>query len=219
MQLLQSQERATWIMQQLMLTPQPPLPPPPPHATFLGYKEQMISLFSTWLDSTKCTVSSHCFSSSVLGSPPALCQVEDPCWVLRQHSQAASALLCFYFAQSHFCSALFPLVVLIKGWTPSPTFSFSFLITTLHQTGFQLERAALCQAYHLIHQRPACQLSVLHTPRSLPTTCRFAPCHFPPPLCCGNIQHHCQPVTASVAKITLSRMLGGAGDVSRYQHV
>lgn len=45
-----------------------------------------------------------------------------------------------------------------------------------------------------------------HSP-VLPTTCRSTPCHSSP-LSCGNIRHHCQPVPACVAKITLSRTLG-----------
>lgn len=49
-----------------------------------------------------------------------------------------------------------------------PTLQFYFLITTVHQAGIHLERAALCQAYHLIHQRPVRQLPMLHTPKSCP---------------------------------------------------
>lgn len=58
-------------------------------------------------------------------------------------------------------------------------------------------------------------LRAAHSPVS-PTTCRSAPCHSSP-LSCGNIRHRCQSVPASVAKITLSRTLGGAGDVSSYR--
>ena len=84
-----------------------------------------------------------------------------------------------------------------------PTLQFYFLITTVHQAGVHLERAALCQAYHLIHQWPVFQLSAPHTPRS----CRSIPCHSSRPSC-GNIRHHWQPVPACVAKIILSGTLG-----------
>lgn len=54
-----------------------------------------------------------------------------------------------------------------------PTLQFYFLITTVHPAGFHLERAGLCQAYHLIHQRHARQLSMPHTPQPCPS--RAAP--------------------------------------------
>lgn len=57
-------------------------------------------------------------------------------------------------------------------------------------------------------------LYAAHSPL-LPTTCHPTPCQSPP-LCCGNIQHHCQP--ACVAKIILSRTLG-VQVTSSYEHV
>lgn len=87
-----------------------------------------------------------------------------------------------------------------------PTLQFYFLITTVHQAGFHLERAALCQAYHLIHQRLVRQLSMLHTPQSCPP--RAAPLCHSSPLSCGNIWHQCQPVHECVARISISRTFG-----------
>lgn len=74
----------------------------------------------------------------------------------------------------------------------------------MHQAGFHLERAALCQTYNLIRQQPVRQLSMRHTPPVSPAPCRSTPCHSSG-LSCGNIQHHCQSVSACVSKITLSR--------------
>lgn len=85
-----------------------------------------------------------------------------------------------------------------------PTLQFYFLITTLHQAGFHLERATLCQAYHLIHQQPVRQLSVLHTPQSCP------PRAIPLLVTLLRCAVETSDISASlrVAKITLSRTPG-----------
>lgn len=110
----------------------------------------------------------------------------------------------FFFCSSTrlFCNISFG--CFYESLSTLSTLQFYFLITTVHQAGFHLERAALCQTYNLIHQRPVRQLFMRHTPPVSPAPCRSTPCHSSG-LSCGNIQHHCQSVSACVSKITLSR--------------
>lgn len=185
------------------------------YTTFLGYKEQTIKLFTS-LGSVYTLIRllwgkflfkhpSQCW----IGSPPVL-----PGWwpvLLLLLHQVFSSLMAPY-PLPLFCSVMRLLSSVsfscfYESLSTLPTLQFYILITTVHQAGFHLERAALCQAYHLIHQRPVRQ----------------------PPLCCTlpSLGHHVQPHSLSlfsavlwkhprslpacsscVAKTTLSKTVG-----------
>lgn len=111
------------------------------------------------------------------------------CFNVNIYTITAPFLLWFLFVSAHlvvrlFCDVACFLRELKRRPHPSVLF---FLITTVHQAGFHLERAALCcQTYNLIHQLPVRQLSVRHARQVSPTPCRSASCHSPG-LSCGNI--------------------------------
>lgn len=121
----------------------------------------------------------------------------------------------FFFCSSTclFCNISFG--CFYESLSTLPTLQFYFLITTVHQAGFHLERATLCQTYNLIHQWPVRQLSMRHTPLVSPAPCCSTPCHSSE-LGCGNIQHHCQSVSACVSKITLSRTPSDVSSLSQH---
>lgn len=115
-----------------------------------------------------CSLCKH-LSECWIRSSPAPCQVDDPRCCSNTNTSGLMAPYLFDYFRSitrPFCNISFG--CFYESLSALPTLQFYFLITTVHQAGFHLERAALCQAYHLIHQRPVRQLAMLHTPQYCP---------------------------------------------------
>lgn len=89
----------------------------------------------------------------------------DDLWYSHRTNSAATWFHVFvpYFAQLLLYCKHFFWIFFYESLSTLPTLQFDILITTVHQAGFHLERAALFQAYHLIHQQPVHQLSMPHS--------------------------------------------------------
>lgn len=186
------------------------------YTSFLGYKEQTIKLFTSL--GFVCTLL-RLLWGTFLFKHPSQCWIGSPSvlpgwWpvlLLLLLDPVFSSLMAPY-PLPLFCSVMRLLSSVsfscfYESLSTLPTLQFYILITTVHQAGFHLERAALCQAYHLIHQQPVRQpLCAAHSP-VLATTCSPTPCHSSP-LCCGNIRDPCQPVPRVLPKQPYLRQLG-----------
>lgn len=205
-------------MQQLLLSPPNPQLP---HTTFSGYKEQMILLFFSLgsialsvhyhppasVKTISCSLCKH-LSECWMRSPPAPCQVDDLrcCSNINISSLMAPYLVNYFRSITRlFCNISFWLLL----WEPKRTPHPSVLFFNHHSASGGLPSRKGSPLPGLPPNPSAACPSARHAAHSpvLPTTCRSTPCHSSP-LSCGNIRHHCQPVPACVAKITLSRTLG-----------
>lgn len=162
-----------------------------PHITFLGYKEQTIKLFTS-LGSVYALI--RPLRGKFLFKHPSQCWIGSPLvlpgwWpmLLPLLHRVFSSLVAPY-PLALFCSIMRLLSSIsfscfYQSLSIVPALQFYILITTVHQAGFHLERAVLCQAYHLIHQRHVRQ----------------------PPLSCTlpSLGHHVQPHSLSLSSTVL----------------
>lgn len=156
-------------MQQLLLSPNPHLSP----STFLCYKERTAH-HTMRIIPLRHWKPCHVFFANVFLNCCSITSCSVPGWWPNAAAAQASTFpvwwlhICLNVLLSHLSVLQHSFCCFYESLSTLPTLQFYFLITTVHQAGFHLERAALCQAYHLIHQRAVRQLSMLHTPCSCP---------------------------------------------------